>query len=124
MQLFTSNYASLKRISSAYTPISISIGKPFWYKGLSYNALAPTWKMIEEAKNGNRGYYDREYAKILANLDPRKVMEQLQAMSIKGFPPAMLCWCKADTERHPEPCHRFLVKRWIIESLDIEITEA
>lgn len=116
--MFTANFAKLKRLkprieAQEIVPISISRGKPFWYKGREYDALAPTWKMLE----AERAEYDKKFYAILKKLDPRKVLKDI------GENGVMLCWCKEQTRGTPSPCHRFMVADWLVRELKIEIIE-
>jgi uncharacterized protein (DUF488 family) len=62
-------------------------------------------KMGEEA-------YRLEYKKILDNLDPRKVYEDLGQEAI------LLCW-----EKPGDFCHRGMVAEWLEEHLGIRVPE-
>lgn len=88
--------------------VSIARGEPGYYDGKSYKQLAPSWEMI----HGSAEFYDREYTKILANLDPEKVIEDIGEKAI------LLCW-----EKPPGICHRRWIAEWLEENLDMKIPE-
>jgi len=92
--------------------VSIARGEPDYYNGKSYKQLAPRWEMIHEFRKGNKEFYDLEYAKILTDLDPEKVVEDTSENAI------LLCW-----EKPPDICHRRWVAEWLEESLGIEVPE-
>jgi hypothetical protein len=56
--------------------------------------------------------FERHYQKILDNLDPAIVLDELGRDSI------LLCW-----EKFNECCHRRMVAEWLETNLSIEIPE-
>lgn len=106
--MFTSCYARLKQLPPELVPVSISRGRPRWFKGRVLELLAPTWAMLKMSCEE----YDRHFDAILRDLDPNKIAEQL------GENAVMLCW-----EAPNIKCHRRRVAEWLEESLGIEVTE-
>ena len=92
--------------------VSIARGEPDYYDGKSYKQLAPSWGMIHKFRKGNKEFYNSEYVKILADLDPEKVVEGVGENAI------LLCW-----EKPPDICHRRWVAKWLEENLGIEVPE-
>jgi hypothetical protein len=95
--------------------VAICRGVPRWFKGRIYDPLRPSWKLLQEAKDGTISHedYERRYrAEVLAALDPARVRQEL------GDDAILLCW-----ERPDAPCHRRLVARWLEEALGIEVPE-
>lgn len=95
--------------------VSIAQSSPRWYDGEEYRALAPSWKLINLAKQGDNRYkkYTELYHKqVLFKLNPYEVYTQLKDA-------VLLCWEPAD-----EFCHRHLVANWLMHEIDnIEILE-
>jgi hypothetical protein len=88
--------------------VAICRGKPKWYRGRSYDVLAPTWQMLKMPLEEYNVHYDR----LLAGLDPRKVVADL------GDDAIMLC--------HEKPnvcCHRRRVAEWLETELGIVVPE-
>lgn len=108
MQLFTSNFARLKRIVAPCRPVSIAVGPPRWYRGEAELRLAPTRDMLEMSPED----YDRHYDAILATLDPADVARTL------GDGAVMLCWESPNVR-----CHRRRVAEWLEAALGIEVPE-
>jgi deoxycytidylate deaminase len=95
--------------------VAICRGVPRWFKGRIYDPLRPSWKLLQEAKDGTISHedYERCYrAEVLAALDPARVRQEL------GDDAILLCW-----ERPDAPCHRRLVARWLEEALGLEVPE-
>jgi hypothetical protein len=105
----TSNF-----VRSGSLPGSISIARraPEWFHGLSYLPLAPTREMLH-----NPDIYDREYDHILAALDPRQVVRDLEDV-VSGPRVILLCW-----EGLGVRCHRRSVAEWFEQKLGIEVPE-
>jgi hypothetical protein len=110
--LFTSNYAVSGKDPQA---VAISRGKPWWFRGRSYDVLAPTPAMlaaVKEGTDGARAAFDAAFGAQLAQIDPAKVVADL------GDGAIMLCW-----ESFNIRCHRRLVAEWLEQALGIEIPE-
>lgn len=88
--------------------VSIALFAPWAYQGRRYPALAPRREMLTM----DEATYRVEYQKILDNLDPRKVFEDL------GEDAILLCW-----EGSGEFCHRRLVAEWLEEHLGVMVPE-
>ena len=82
--------------------VSIAYHSPGVYLGRSYPALAPRRQMLKL----DEATYRIEYQKILDNLDPRQVFDDL------GEDAILLCW-----EAPGKFCHRRLVAEWLEEHL-------
>jgi hypothetical protein len=95
MNLFTSNFAVAGKHPKA---VCIAVGKPFWWKGRNYPALAPTRAMLKMSSED----YLILYNEILAKLDPEKVVEEL------GDGAILLCY-----EAAGKKCHRRYVASWV-----------
>jgi len=111
MTLFTSNYARHGKDPNA---VCISIKPIWWFKGRCYYPLAPTWDIVLGHKKGeidDKGY-TTEYLKILAKLDPKKVVEDL------GDGAIMLCY-----ESPKDFCHRHIVAHWLNKELNLGVDE-
>ncbi len=107
--MFTSYYGNLKAIKEAgLEPVSISIGKPRFWKGRWEKRLAPTWAMLKMSMED----YDRHYAEILAKLDPADLAQEL------GDNAVLLCW-----EAPGFRCHRRRVAEWFESHLGSIVPE-
>jgi hypothetical protein len=109
--MYTSNFASVKKLPAELAPVSIARGNPGWYKGTIYLPLAPSWEMV---KRMTWSQYNLAYNNILSKLSPEKVYKDL------GDNAVMLCWEKIPGK---VPCHRRLVAEWLEKALGIEIPE-
>lgn len=106
--MFTSNYASLHKISGDLYPVAISQGVPKWYRGRVDKRLAPTWAMLRM----NREDYDRAFALHLERLDAEQIYREL------GENAVLICY-----EKHNDWCHRRMVAEWFEYYLGIEVPE-
>jgi hypothetical protein len=88
--------------------VSVALFAPWAYQGRRYLALAPRREMLKM----DEATYRVEYQKILDNLDPRKVFEDLGGDAI------LLCW-----EAHGQFCHRRLVAEWLEAHLGVTVPE-
>lgn len=105
----TSNFSRICRQPDDFkNSVSIALREPKWYRGRRYPALAPRREMlkIDEAT------YRVEYQKILDNLDPQKVFDDL------GEDAILLCW-----EAPGKFCHRRLVAEWLEKHLGRPVPE-
>lgn len=107
MQIYTSSFKLAGRDPMA---VAISRGLPRWFKftGRRILELAPTPAMLKMPLAD----YNREYDKILAGLDPKRVLETL------GDGAIMLCF-----EPPNVLCHRRRVAEMLEQALGIEIPE-
>jgi hypothetical protein len=117
MNVYTSNFAVSGRDPRA---VAIARGKPWWFKGRAYDALAPTRAMLHEWRalydagqvdEANAGF-EAAYQKILTQLDPAQVVADV------GDGAILLCW-----EGFNVRCHRRLVAEWLEQALGIEVPE-
>ena len=111
--MLTSNFSAAKDHPGA---IAICRGLPRWskIKYKRYIALAPTRQML--SPEGLKTF-DREYDKILAQLDPAQVLKDLIDLASPAEP-VLLCWEGAHVR-----CHRRRVAEWLESHLDIQIAE-
>jgi hypothetical protein len=108
------------KLPPGHTRVRISRGGPRWlpagsYK--SYSALfpAPWFKSVSPQE-----YLDL-YNAILAKLDPRRVVDDLEVF---GPNPTMLCFESAkDIEAGICYCHRHVAAQWLEDSLSIKVEE-
>lgn len=108
MQIYTSNYASVKKIPEGFQPIAISVGPPKWFKGTVDKRLAPSWAMMKKP----RADYDRLFAAQLKKLDAKQIISELPENAV------LLCY-----ESHNDWCHRRMVAEWLEQELDIVVPE-
>lgn len=110
---FTSNYKTAGRHPHA---VATSQGIPKWFRGRQYDPLKPEWYMIRIARNGGQAgearYIELYNEKILAPLDPFKVIEDL------GDDAILLCY-----EEPGEFCHRRLVADWLKTTTGLWVPE-
>ena len=91
-------------------------GTPAGYK--MFKALAPgDWfNSVPEEE-----YRRRYFGEILAPLDPRQVVTELEALA-GGAEPVLLCWEKPPLT--PKNwCHRRMVAEWLTDKLGIDVPE-
>lgn len=112
--VFTSYFAKLRALNSkGIVPISIACYKPKWFKGWSAEVLAPHPDLLIQFKtfHNEEAYADEFRGVILANLNPHKVVQDLQKLAGKGKDFALLCY-----ENPTTFCHRHLVADWLNEN--------
>ena len=112
-KIFTSYYAMARYFPKEYRLISISAdgGRIARFGGDVYKKLAPKqefWKVwhdnrgkIDELEN-NKYYIENYYNKVLKDLNPQELIEELGNNSI------LLCYEKAT-----DFCHRHIVAEWL-----------
>jgi uncharacterized protein YeaO (DUF488 family) len=103
---YTSNFA---RSSTHPRAVSIARWPPRWYGGARFLSLAPSARLLGQAKSGAIDWdeYTRRYRlEVLDALDPVETMRVLN--ELVGGPPVLLCWCAAG-----KPCHRHLTAEWL-----------
>ena len=98
--------------------VSIARYAPRGFKGIpAYPPLAPAGDMLRMPRES----YLPRYAAILADLDPRRVWEDLHRLA-GDCEPVLLCW-----ERPPfgadRWCHRRLVADWFARELGASVPE-
>lgn len=94
--------------------VSIALYPPKGFPGRLYPQLAPLPWIFYALKNGGT---EEEYVKnyqeyVLNKLDPKQVYEDL------GPDAVLLCYEKAGSF-----CHRNIVAKWLMDNLNITITE-
>jgi len=108
----TSNFA---RSGSHPRAVAISRSQPRGWTGHAYEPLAPTWRLLAEAKSGEideEEYIRRYREEVLSKLDPGRVFNDL------GDDAVLLCW-----ENSGAFCHRRLVAEWFEEKLGVPVPE-
>jgi len=95
--------------------VAISRSQPQGWTGRVYEPLAPSWRLVQEAKSGaiDEDEYIRRYREeVLSKLDPARVYADI------GEDAILLCW-----ERPGAFCHRRLVAEWFEEKLGVLVPE-
>jgi uncharacterized protein YeaO (DUF488 family) len=134
--IYTSYFARIKDLPKNYTPIAICIGVPSWWRGLTYNKIAPSQGLLNTYKsNHDTQYYTEKFTKqILDRTSPKRVLReiyntlprklQLQLKYEEGnwwknpnHHVVLICYKKPT-----DFCHRHLVAQWLSEN-DIPVTE-
>ena len=95
--------------------VAISRSQPRSWTGRVFEPLAPSWRLVQEAKSGAIDEYEyiRRYREeVLSKLDSARVYADL------GEDAVLLCW-----ERSGAFCHRRLVAEWFEETLGISVPE-
>ena len=88
--IYTSYFAKLNKLPSDIVPISIALKTPYWFKGLEYKKLAPSFDILKRWKESpNIAEYTRWFEReVLANLDAEQAFR-----SFPLWPKARkLCW--------------------------------
>lgn len=108
----TSNFS---RSGSDPRAVAISRSQPRGWTGRIFEPLAPSWRLVQEAKSGaidDDEYIRRYRAEVLSKLEPGRVFADL------GDDAILLCW-----ERPGAFCHRRLVAEWLEVDLGISVPE-
>ena len=108
----TSNFA---RSGSHPKAVAISRSQTRGWTGRVYELLAPSWRLVQEAKSGaidEDEYIQRYREEVLLKLDPARVYADL------GEDAILICW-----ERPGAFCHRRLVAEWFEEKLEVSVQE-
>ena len=112
----TSYYASPKILKKDFKLISISRKPPDWFKVDNiFLPLCPTWDLVmsyNSRKITKEEYTIRYYMENLDLLDPAKTYQALGENSV------LLCYEKSGVF-----CHRRIVAKWLMDNLNINITE-
>lgn len=102
--IYTSYFAIQKNNPNT---VAICRGIPAWFKGPSYQALAPSWSILKEWKESAQdteaiAHYTKRYQQeVLAHLDPERIYQDLNHKTL-------LCY-----EKREDFCHRHLVAQWL-----------
>lgn len=120
--IYTSNYAKHGNHPDA---VSISRYVPHFFSGrCAYSALAPSESILAQwrdaiasnnaarIKNGKDIFRKRYREEILDKLDPQKVWKDI------GIKAILVCY-----ESGNDFCHRHIAADWLMEKLEITITE-
>jgi len=109
--LWTSSFRAAGREPNA---VAIARGLPTWFRGRVYDPLRPTRATLALH---DPAAFDREYAKLLAQLDAHDVLDELAGA-------ILLCWEPARTDAQGrELCHRATVSRWIRDATGVAVPE-
>ena len=65
MEIYTSNFANIRKIPSNIIPISIAAKSPDWYHGYEYKSLAPSYEILSNWKT-NRNMIEYKCIYILS----------------------------------------------------------
>ena len=103
-----------------YTRVSISRGAPRWHRPETFKHYAPL-KPGKWFNTASPQEYLDLYNAMLDKLDPRRVVDDLEAL---GPNPTMLCFEAAkDIEAGTHWCHRSIAAQWLEDSLGIKVEE-
>lgn len=109
------SYFAKSGIQENPNALSIALYAPRWWgKGRRYPALAPTEKMLKQAKESGTIYSKQEYFDLLKfrGLDPAILYAELKDN-------ILCCW-----EKTGKPCHRRYAAEWFEANLPgVEIPE-
>lgn len=99
---------SIARFAPRDTPPGFRVYKPL--------APGPWFNSVDERR------YRELYFEQLSQLDPRTVVQELEALAGRGVEPVLLCY-----ERPPFTaanwCHRRMVSEWLARELGIDVPE-
>lgn len=111
--IYTSYFAKLKSLPSNFTPVSICIIPPAWYKGLQYKKLAPKYDFFMKWKetHDNDFYVNCFNNQVLNTLDASTVVKELLSLLPKDQTNQTLCLLCY--EKPSDFCHRHLVADWL-----------
>lgn len=119
LRVWTSCFARARETPG---PLSIARLTPPWFRaewpGREWKALAPSWRLVREAKDGiiDRVEYVRRYqSEVLDLLDTKEALRELEAF---GPRLTLLCW-----EAPGVFCHRRLAAQWLASALGIDVPE-
>ncbi len=117
MRIFTSYYGNSRRLREAGAAmICVSVKKPAYFSHIpQISAVCPTYYMI--SRRCPHDEYLRLYDQILARLDPRFVLRQIEEFA-QGRDAALCCY-----EKPGDFCHRHILARWLTEGTGVEVTE-
>lgn len=118
MKIYTSYFANIKKLPANIIPIAICGTCPYWYKGLQYKKLAPSYSILTEwlKNHDEKLYIERFNSEVLNKLNCDDVISDLLEMS-NGNDVALICY-----EKPTDFCHRHLVATWLSGGF-YEVTE-
>jgi hypothetical protein len=118
MTIWTASWAA--KLPIGHTRVRISRGGPRWLPAGSYKSYSAFFPGKWFKSVSPPEYLDL-YNAILAKLDPRRVVDELEAF---GPNPTMLCFESAKgIEAGICYCHRRLAAQWLEDSLGIKVEE-
>lgn len=109
MKIYTSYFAKVKEIEKrGIMPINIALYPPRLFFGKSIRYVAPSRSILKDTRSDEE-YIRRYKAEILANLDVKRLVADLEALS-GGKDVALLCY-----EKPGDLCHRHLLADYMNE---------
>ena len=118
MTIWTAAWST--KLPPGHTRVRISRGGPRWLPAGSYKSYSAFFPGKWFKSVSPPEYLDL-YNAILAKLDPRRVVDELEAF---GPNPTMLCFESAKgIEAGICYCHRRLAAQWLEDSLGIKVEE-
>ena len=109
MKVYTSYFAKVKEIEKrGIMPINIALYPPRFFFGKSIRYVAPSRSILKDTRSDEE-YIRRYKAEILANLDVKRLVADLEALS-GGKDVALLCY-----EKPGDLCHRHLLADYMNE---------
>lgn len=116
--IYTSYFAKLKSLPKDIVPVSICAKAPYWYKGLQYKGLAPTYDILMKYKqDGNtEDYINSFYDQILSKMNPSEVVCDLGRLVDKNNTHYSYDICLLCYEKSSDFCHRHLIAEWLRNS--------
>lgn len=128
--IYTSYFAKTKELTSNYTSIAIRTIVPSWWKGLTYNKVAPPLRLLQVYKDDNNvDYYTQRYAsQVLDKTSPKRVLREIFQLlpsevqrilesetsnwwESSEYHIVLLCY-----EKSGDFCHRHLLAQWLTEN--------
>ena len=109
MKIYTSYYANLRNIPDTVVPVGISRVIPNWFKGPTYQVLAPSWDMVKEYKEtGDEVKFAEQYADIVSPIDEEYFLMYMEHFTDEEHPDVvLLSW-----EKTGEFSHRNFLPIW------------
>ena len=120
MKIYTSYFGYLKNIPPEIIPVSIAKFPPKWFNGRELKILAPSKKLLWQAKQGkiSEEEYTKQYmAQIQKVFNPPALLEKLET-EFSGKDIVLLCF-----EKKGEFCHRRLLAQWLEGESELTIKE-
>ena len=110
MKIYTSYFAN-RKLKDVFTPdmtFAISAGMPKEMNCERLPALAPSWQLLQDYKNGKVDWdgYTRQYVTQLDALGVEKIAPMLKDGAV------YLCF-----EGKDKNCHRHLLAKWVRENI-------
>jgi hypothetical protein len=118
MTIWTASWAA--KLPIGHTRVRISRGGPRWLPAGSYKSYSAFFPGKWFKSVSPQEYLDR-YNTMLAKLDPKRVVDELEAL---GPNSTMLCFEAAkDIEAGKCYCHRHVAAQWLEDTLGIKVEE-